>query len=105
MDTEIAEAVAPPEVVDGGCAHCNRVRPIMLEMEPGRDGKPWRLCSGCYLDGIRPMNQIGPDKVEREPTVLSSAMGDALEKCGWKVERVPAPPPPSSKRKPRKATG
>jgi hypothetical protein len=63
----------------------------MLEMEPGRDGKPWRLCSKCYLDGIRPMNQIGADKVERTGAVVSAEMGNALEKCGWKIERVPAP--------------
>jgi hypothetical protein len=31
-----------------GCAQCGKRRPVMVEMAPGHDKKPWWLCSGCY---------------------------------------------------------
>jgi hypothetical protein len=26
---------------------------MMLAMQPGADGKPWSLCSVCWLDGVK----------------------------------------------------
>jgi len=49
---------------DDACERCGKTRPIMVVMERGRGG-PWRLCSTCYLEGIRPMD-YGTQKVERE---------------------------------------
>lgn len=36
------------------CDDCNRARPVMVAMQPGRDGKPWSLCGRCWLDGVKP---------------------------------------------------
>jgi hypothetical protein len=41
---------APP------CDDCGRILPVMVAMEPGPDGKPWRRCSVCHNEGLRPMN-------------------------------------------------
>lgn len=27
----------------------------MLEMEPGKDKSEWRMCSRCYVDGLKPI--------------------------------------------------
>lgn len=29
-----------------------KIRP-MVQMEPGRDGKPWELCARCWISGTR----------------------------------------------------
>jgi hypothetical protein len=45
--------------VNDPCLLCGKLRPIMVVMAPGPGGGAWQLCSGCYLDGVRPMNQVG----------------------------------------------
>lgn len=30
------------------CAHCGRREVIMVGMEPGADGQPWRMCGQCW---------------------------------------------------------
>ena len=30
------------------CAECLAVRPVMVSMQPGPSGRPWRLCSRCW---------------------------------------------------------
>lgn len=47
------------------CEHCGRTRPVMIVMDQGA-GSPWRLCSNCYLDGLRPMNDLSPHDVPAE---------------------------------------
>lgn len=65
------------------CEHCGRTaddiaaRPtaktktgrravLMVEMEPGRDGKAWQLCVECWLPG-RVDRPVG-EQTRREPT-------------------------------------
>lgn len=37
------------------CDDCKRtLMTIMVEMEPGRDGKPWWLCKRCWKEGLPP---------------------------------------------------
>ena len=35
------------------CAQCNQSLVVMMPMQPGFDGKPWELCSRCWIDGVR----------------------------------------------------
>lgn len=74
----------------------------MVAMKPGKDGQPWELCSGCYLDGIRPMDH-GIEKREHNAEPVSYELGEALKKAGWKVTPVPADQVPVKKK--RKARG
>lgn len=66
------------------CEQCGRQRPVMVVMEPGNDGKPWELCSSCYLDGLRPMDW-GVKKPAPPVVEVSPEMAAALQKSGWKV--------------------
>ena len=37
------------------CDHCGATHPIMVQMQPGKDGKPWWLCVRDWRDGLQPM--------------------------------------------------
>ena len=98
MVTEtIAQVLAPPR-----CEHCGMSRPVMVAMKPGKDERPWSLCSRCWLEGVRPMNQFGAatDKKEPKTIVVGPEVGDALKKSGWKVtEAAPGAKPTKTKRR------
>jgi hypothetical protein len=47
----LAEAVTarPRETTEAlACAECLAVRPLMVAMQPGPSGRPWRLCRRCW---------------------------------------------------------
>lgn len=33
------------------CDNCKQASTVMLGMKPGKDGKPWALCSKCWENG------------------------------------------------------
>ena len=37
------------------CDDCGETAVAMIAMKPGRDGKPWELCGGCFVEGTKPM--------------------------------------------------
>lgn len=41
----------------------------MYPMQPGSDGKPWALCSRCWLDGVRPMNAPKAVPTDEAPVI------------------------------------
>lgn len=48
---ELVRHLAPPPARcdgDRACATCGAHAPIMLEMAPGANGVPWRLCGRCW---------------------------------------------------------
>lgn len=42
--------------MEPACEDCGKVTSVMVAMEPGPDGKPWRRCSKCHCDGLRTMH-------------------------------------------------
>lgn len=58
----------------------------MMAMVPGKDKKPWWLCGRCWIDGIKSMHLPAKPKPE---LVVSTEMGEALKKSGWKIEDAP----------------
>lgn len=36
------------------CDDCGKTTVAMFPMQPGKDGKPWELCSRCWIDGAKP---------------------------------------------------
>lgn len=78
-----ALVVRPPH-----CEHCDvtadeiierhraRVPPcqgcaVLIEMQPGPDGKPWYLCAGCWVPGRvdRPVGEQSPPPVTQPRAV------------------------------------
>lgn len=54
------ETLPPPSrLAPPSCEHCGKSRPVMVAMQPGRDGKTWFLCSKDWLLGARPAKQLG----------------------------------------------
>lgn len=51
-----------PAPTESRCEHCGKPKPVMLTVDPprGSEAKPLRLCSTCYLEGIRPMDHVEP---------------------------------------------
>lgn len=52
------------------CDQCGKgrdARPVMLAMQPGRDGTAWWLCSKCWLEGIGSMHVAKAPAAEVTP--------------------------------------
>lgn len=86
------ESPGPNDValkIEASCDECDHIcqttgrprepRPhphVLMEMEPGNDGKPWFLCIQHWFDGLHPNDpaRIGSGKVlEIEPKTIAIA--------------------------------
>lgn len=80
------------------CEHCGRPKPVMLTVDPprGSESPPLRLCSTCYLEGIRPMDYVEPERpAQTEQTAPATAPEPAA--------REPEPATGKKAKKPAKA--
>ncbi len=59
------------------CEQCGKAKRVLLAMVPGKDKKEWFLCPRCWIDGIRPMNDVRdivePADLPRVGTVPASS--------------------------------
>ena len=67
------------------CEQCGKTKPVMLAMTPGEDGKAWEVCSGCYLQGLRPMDWDTKQAKQTPVLEVTPEMAEALKKSGWNV--------------------
>jgi len=52
------------------CELCRMVKPVMLDMAPGVDGKAWVLCSACWLWGAaKPVDKQAEAEAEARANV------------------------------------
>ena len=100
-------------VTEPVCGDCERTafvdrhgRPVpacaFVVMAPGRDGKEWHLCGGCYNDG----RKVRVRRPEMTPEPVSQEFIDALKSTGWKVTDngygIETVSPPDRKQAPRR---
>jgi hypothetical protein len=66
------------------CAQCGATdRTVLIGMAPGRDGKPWSLCRGCWSNGVaEPITAT-----EATPDVVVELQAAAAELPGLEVRR------------------
>lgn len=84
------------------CEHCGKFHRIMIQMQPGRDGVPWQLCSPCWREGRQPF-KLGMFKVTViEDPHLADALAKASKRTAGLIDMTDVPDAPAAKTKKRR---